>query len=358
MRCPECGLEQEAHAKRCARCGIDLTYTALTAGEHHRTEQVWNTDIDTDRNKRNTRAAMIAAAVGVLLTVVLVLLLVLWLPRGLSFSMPSISLPDVDIAELLEDIFEADSIQARPEPEPEAPPARALYGADLDFINVFAAYVIELSYIEDTEQQRELHQMFYPEFEYLCGEEYDYEQLENAAWDVAFLTAALADPETDRVEWLQSYHELSTLALTLNEGFYFLDGEQHTLNYLTAMQRYMEARLEVEYDLQAQLWGAGTAYDQDFGCQVVYYTNNTPYYIDVIFYNDFVTEDMHYSDSYGLGGMMPGTTEGIPLYALEEIGAQDHTWHMSWEVEALYLDGEPLEPWDIVIDSALGVWGR
>lgn len=357
MRCPECGLEHEAHAKRCARCGVDLTYTALTSGEHHRTTQVWSTDIDTDRNKRNTRAAMIAAAVGVLLTVVLAAILLLWLPRNLSFSLPSLSLPDITISDILDELRRPE--QAVPVPEPDMSPAMALDGAVLDFINVFAAYVIELSYVEDAEQQTEIHQMFYPEFEYLLMREYSVDSLyvyEYARW-LLEQVRLLSDPDTDRTSGIIAMNELSTITLTLNESYYFLNEERHTLDYFTAMQRYTQALLEVEYDLQAQLWGAGTAYDRDLGCEAVYYTNNTPYTMDVMIYNEFVTEDMHYSDSYGVGWLMPHTRQGIPLYALEEIGAQDHTWRISWEVEALYLDGEPLDPWDIIVDEAIGVWG-
>ena len=75
----------------------------------------------------------------------------------------------------------------------------------------------------------------------------------------------------------------------------------------------------------------------------MYYTNNTPYTIDIPFCNDLVTDTEHYSDAYGVSGRMTGATEAIPLYALSEIGSQDHTWTLNWVIEELYIEGIPME---------------
>ena len=104
-----------------------------------------------------------------------------------------------------------------------------------------------------------------------------------------------------------------------------------------------EAMLEVEYDLQFQLHAAATEYSDEHGCQVVYYTNDTPYTMDVQITNDFVTDTEHYSSEYIISGLQYGETEAIPLPDLEEIGDQDHTWTLNWEILQLYLDGIPIE---------------
>ena len=101
--------------------------------------------------------------------------------------------------------------------------------------------------------------------------------------------------------------------------------------------------LEAEYSLQFQLTGASTEYSREHGCQVVYYTNDTPYTMDVQITNDFVTDTEHYSSEYIISGLMPGQTEAIPLPDLEEIGDQDHTWTINREVLQLYMDDIPIE---------------
>lgn len=344
MRCPECALENRADAKRCARCGADLTQTVLMAGESHRNDQVWNSDIETDRNKQNTKAAMVVLGIGVLLTVVLIVLLAVWLPRGLSFSMDSISLPDISVAQLLEELLES---EPEPAPEPEPPPAMALSGADLDFINVLAAYAIELSYMEDAEQQREIHQMFYPEFEYLFGRKFEYGLLEDSAAELMILTEDLGNSRTEYIDRLYFFNDLCRVVVTVEDFCSFLSDDPEVLDYYVNMREITYALLEVEHDLQNQLIGAGTVWSDELGCETVEYTNNTPYTLDITFYNDFVTDEEQYSDAYSVGGLLPRETESVPLYALSNIQAdEDHIWYISWNVDDCYLDGVSVWEYD------------
>lgn len=343
MRCPECYLENDARAKQCVRCGADLTQAALTETEYHGANQVWNTDIDPDRNRKNSRTALAVLGVTVLLVIALVAAVALYLPKVVSYSMDSFdfSLPEFSLSEFLDSLGKPEIVSVQSEPAPE--PAMRLDGADLDFINVLTAYAIELALVEDEEMQTEIHQMFFSELEYLAVQEYSYNALEILAQETHRIALLLNDPALVSVERLELLNELSTTILTANEGFYFLSDMTDVLDYYVDLQWYTQAMLEVEYGLQFQLHGAATEYSSEHGCQVVRYTNDTPYTVDVKITNDFVTDTEHYSSEYIISGLMPGQTEAIPLPDLEEIGNQDHTWTINWEIQQLYMDDIPIE---------------
>lgn len=311
------------------------------------TNQVWNTDIEAERNRKNSRAALAALGVAAVLVIVLAVCLWIYLPNVISYSMDSFdfSLPEFSLSEFLDSLGKPEiiSVQAEPAPEPDYPPANRLDGTDLDFINSLKVYAIELSCMENTEQARELHQMFCGEFEYLAAQEYRYNSLCMLAQDTHRIALLLSDPATDSVETLKLLNELSTVIWTAQESFYFLSDYPDILDYYANLQWYTEAMLEAEYSLQFQLTGAATEYSREHGCQVVYYTNDTPYTMDVQITNDFVTDTEHYSSEYIISGLQYGETEAIPLPDLEEIGDQDHIWHINWEVLQLYLDGIPIE---------------
>ena len=345
MRCPECNLENDDRAKQCVKCGADLTQAAIMQREIHGTNQVWNTDIEMEKNSKNTRTALLVLGVVVVLVIALVVALLLYLPTVISYSMDSFTLPDINISDIVDEVFWEDIEVSRtePAPEPDYPPANRLDGTDLDFINSLKVYAIELRHMEDAEQARELHQMFCGEFEYLAAQEYRYDSLCMLAQDTHRIVLLLSDPATDSVETLRLLNELSTVIWTAQESFYFLSDYPDILDYYANLQWYTEAMLEAEYSLQFQLTGASTEYSREHGCQVVYYTNDTPYTMDVKITNDFVTDTEHYSSEYIVSGLQYGETEAIPLPDLEEIGDQDHTWTLNWEILQLYLDGIPIE---------------
>ena len=345
MRCPECNLENEARAEQCVKCGADLTQAAIMQREIHGTNQVWNTDIEMEKNSKNTRTALLVLGGVVVLVIALVVALLLYLPTVISYSMDSFTLPDINISDIVDELFWEDIEVSRtePVPEPETPPANRLDGADQDFIDSLTAYAIELCYVDDAEQARELHQMFCADFEYQAVQEYRYSSLCMLAQDTHRIALLLSDPATDSVETLKLLNELSTVIWTAQESFYFLSDYPDILDYYANLQWYTEAMLEAEYSLQFQLTGASTEYSREHGCQVVYYTNDTPYTMDVQITNDFVTDTEHYSSEYIISGLMPGQTEAIPLPDLEEIGDQDHTWTINWEVLQLYMDDIPIE---------------
>lgn len=345
MRCPECNLENEARAEQCVKCGADLTQAAIMQREIHGTNQVWNTDIDMEKNSKNSRTALLVLGGVVVLVIALIVALLLYLPTVISYSMDSFTLPNINISDIVDELFWEDIEVSRtePAPEPDYPPANRLDGADQDFIDSLTAYAIELCYVDDAEQARELHQMFCAAFEYQAVQEYRYSSLCMLAQDTHRIALLLSDPATDSVETLKLLNELSTVIWTAQESFYFLSDYPDILDYYANLQWYTEAMLEAEYSLQFQLTGASTEYSREHGCQVVYYTNDTPYTMDVQITNDFVTDTEHYSSEYIISGLMPGQTEAIPLPDLEEIGDQDHTWTLNWEVLQLYLDGIPIE---------------
>ena len=185
--------------------------------------------------------------------------------------------------------------------------------------------------------------MFCADFEYQAVQEYRYSSLCMLAQDTHRIALLLSDPATDSVETLKLLNELSAVIWTAQESFYFLSDYPDILDYYANLQWYTEAMLEAEYSLQFQLTGASTEYSREHGCQVVYYTNDTPYTMDVQITNDFVTDTEHYSSEYIISGLMPGQTEAIPLPDLEEIGDQDHTWTINREVLQLYMDDIPIE---------------
>ena len=345
MRCPECNLENEARAEQCVKCGADLTQAAIMQREIHGTNQVWNTDIEMEKNSKNTRTALLVLGGVVVLVIALVVALLLYLPTVISYSMDSFTLPDINISDIVDEVFWKDIEVSRtePAPEPDYPPANRLDGADQDFIDSLTAYAIELCYVDDAEQARELHQMFCADFEYQAVQEYRYSSLCMLAQDTHRIALLLSDPATDSVETLKLLNELSTVIWTAQESFYFLSDYPDILDYYANLQWYTEAMLEAEYSLQFQLTGASTEYSREHGCQVVYYTNDTPYTMDVQITNDFVTDTEHYSSEYIISGLMPGQTEAIPLPDLEEIGDQDHTWTINREVLQLYMDDIPIE---------------
>ena len=304
---------------------------------------IWESELEA--NRKNTRTAFAVLGVVIALVIVLIVALLLYLPTVISYSMDSFTLPDINISDIVDAVFWEDIEISRtePAPEPDYPPANRLDGTDLDFINSLKVYAIELRHMEDAEQARELHQMFCGEFEYLAMQEYRYNSLCMLAQDTHRIVLLLSDPATDSVETLKLLNELSTVIWTVQESFYFLSDYPDMLDYYANLQWYTEAMMEAEYSLQFQLTGASTEYSREHGCQVVYYTNDTPYTMDVQITNDFVADTEHYSSEYIISGLQYGETEAIPLPDLEEIGDQDHTWTLNWEVLQLYLDGIPIE---------------
>ena len=304
---------------------------------------LWESELEA--NRKNTRTAFAVLGVVIALVIALIVALLLYLPTVISYSMDSFTLPDINISDIVDEVFWEDIEVSRtePAPEPDYPPANRLDGTDLDFVNSLKVYAIELSCMEDAEQARELHQMFCGEFEYLAAQEYRYNSLCMLAQDTHRIVLLLSDPATDSVETLRLLNELSTVIWTVQESFYFLSDYPDILDYYANLQWYTEAMLEAEYSLQFQLTGASTEYSREHGCQVVYYTNDTPYTMDVQITNDFVTDTEHYSSEYIISGLQYGETEAIPLPDLEEIGDQDHTWIINWEVLQLYMDDIPIE---------------
>lgn len=316
-------------------------------------EPMWDTEIDAENSRKNTRAAFAVLGVVIALIAALAVCVFLYLPKVLSNAADSFELPDISISELIDSLREIEIVSketVQAVPEPDTLPAARLDGADLDFINALTVYATELAYIGEyeyvsPEAEREIHQMFLPEFEHLAAQVFDsYDLNEEAKW-TAIAVQTLSESELDRIENLTALYELSGVVLRVNDMYDIFGADPDVYAYYDAMMVRTAAMLEVEYVLQEQLIGAGTMWHKEYGCEAVFFTNNTSYTLDLTFTNDFVTDTEHYSSEYSVSGLQPGQIEAIPLPDLEEIGNQDHTWTIHWTVDELYVDGIPLEEW-------------
>ena len=284
MRCPECYLENEAHAKQCVKCGADLTQAAFVESPSQRSSQVWSKEIDSDRNQKNSRTAFAVLGVTVLLVIALVVSVCLYLPKVMSYSMDSmdLELPDFSLSEVIDSLREIEIISREavaPEPEPDYPPADIVGAADSFFFDAFESYVLKLKGAGNEQWQRGIHQEFLPKFEHLCMQEYDSDRMYEYVCKVTELARVLGNAETERVEYLQALHELSGVVLLFNGDFYFLPDNPEVLKYWISKEGHTQAELEVECVLREQLIDAKTVWHKDYGCQAVYFTNNSKYKI-------------------------------------------------------------------------------
>ena len=125
MICPKCGMENEAHAIRCTQCG-----TELMRSTPNRTNQVWNTDIEVEQNRKNSRIALVMLGVAAVLVIALVICTAAYLPRVISFSMDGIDLPDFNISDFVDEVFWEDIEIVRTEAVPEPPTPLAMGETD------------------------------------------------------------------------------------------------------------------------------------------------------------------------------------------------------------------------------------
>ena len=336
MRCPECHLENERHAKLCERCG-----TELMRSTPNRTNQVWNTDIDVEQNRKNSRIALVMLGVAVALMIALVALLCAYLPQVMAFSMDGIALPNINISDFVDEVFWEDIEVSKTEPLPE--PLAPMGEYDFAFIDTLTAYAIELSCVDDPDMQREIHRMFYPEFEYFLTQEFHRADIMYySPWLLEHM-GILCNSDADTIEYLQAQYDVNAIILSLDESYDFLRAMPDVEAYFVTQQLLAEAAIEVEYSLWNQLEYATPEWSKEYGCQVVYYTNDTPYTIDLNITNDFVTDAECYSSSETYYYNFPDTTLAIPLYDLEKVGDQDHTWTIDWEVVGIYMDLTPID---------------
>lgn len=305
----------------------------------YKANQVWNTDINIERNRKNTRTAFAVLGVGVALFIVLVVCVALYLPRVMSFSMDGIDWGEIDLAELLEPQREPE----RPAPEPDFLPVEMLSDGELDFLDVLTAYAIELSYVEDWDMEREIHQMFYPDFESVLSRKFSNDGLYEYAWWMMEQVDILQSYELDRMSYNQALYDLSTIVLTLNEGYDFLGDLPDVVAYYTNTQLRTDVLLEVDTDVYEQLSGQESVWSEEHNCEVLYYTNSTPYTLDLQFTIEFETEDTHYSDLENIMQLQPGDVAVIPQKSLSKLGDQEYYWSISWEILDVYIDGVPIE---------------
>lgn len=349
MRCPECNHTNQQGTKFCAFCGAVLTQTELTTPSAHRTNQVWNTEIEKEQNLRNSRIAMIVLGGAVVLLLVLI--------AAVGFMIPSVgdSLmgereSGQSIMERIDEFLEfvADTSLDLQEPVPAVPEGYAAIpaGADEEFIALFEEF-LEKAYDDDYADLPRLSERYYEEFAAFQFEDFtDWQLADAAAQTVQALDkicrgSILADeslePDTTHaILQLEGCVELYIVVEDLYERYGILYYNEHIPAYYIQMLPICYAQLEVEYDLTAQLNGAAPSYTESDPVPYLSYTNNTPYELDLTIYNDYYTGTDFYSDESFIPSVMPDETVIIPL---PEMPAKYEEHYTYWFIDDIYIDG-------------------
>lgn len=263
MYCPECKAENKPHATQCVACGCVLTQVRLTEQPAHRTNQVWNTDIDQEKNRRNSRTALVLLGVTAVLIAVLAAALVLYIPQ-VTAVFGEFSLPEIDLSEL----FGSREIAAAPQPEPDwdtpAASAVAVGETDLEFLVTAENFLTEFYYADDSERP-EVVMGYVPAFEaydlrlghrlpngmYTMESTLENPELQDlaigmlaAVWDmsagVSYTREQYPQPYvSDEALWEQGYFRLCETVEMLYEGYGLLSYAEeipiYYIAYITAV---------------------------------------------------------------------------------------------------------------------------
>lgn len=350
MTCPACGRPLPDGADTCAECGCMLIQKEPTV---HRTNQVWNTDIDREQNQRNSRTALIALGASVLLLIGLVIALLISAPH-----IGTVLLGERDegqsFTERAEEFFQSftDSLFGGIAPMPEAY-ASIPDGADREFVELFEEY-LEKDYNDDYADSRLLADRYYEEFAHLKDASYaDGKLAVYAAQTVqalddlrkgADLTADLEDPSTTHdILWMEGCVGLCTVAEELYTRYGILYKDRSIPEYYVWLRPILQAELEVEYDLTAQLIGVDAVIPDDGSAPYLTYINHTPYTLDLIIYNDYETESDFLSEECSFTALSPDET--VTIY-LKKMPDDYENWYIGWYLETCSYNGEDIYTYD------------
>lgn len=356
MICPECNLENSVGSKFCVHCGSVLTQAEITAPTAHRTNQVWNTEIEQEQNQKNSRTALIALGAAAVLIVALIAAVFISLPsmgdaligerdRGQSFGERFSVFWD----------FVSDSIGGSHEPAPE-PGAFAVApeGVDHDFIELVETY-LEKNYNIDYDDALRLPDQYYDKFSPFLTADFVDAELHDCAVTMVSALEDLRnsidtfsdDPDdvfvADYPLWMEGCIGVYSVAEALYEKYGILYGDSHIPEFYSYLLPIYRAQLEVEYDLTAQLIGIEARVSNGYTYPYITYTNNTPYELDITFYNDYETEDDYFYEDFVMEGLKPNETVDIPL---KEMPKNFENWYTDWIVDACYIDGVDIYDYD------------
>ena len=315
--------------------------------------QVWNTDIDKEQNQRNSRIALIVLCVSVALLLGLVAVVIGQLS---SMTMP---IPEIS--------FEEFFAKREPQPEPDIHSQTGVVvigeSADDAFLRV-AEDFLEEYYIACTEGG-DVHQakvvLKYAEafkaYELrvkwdglVVDSDFDDLNLQNYATMMYTAVSMMADSVeekqvtkdyqvmyiADRLQWTVGHAELAEVVRELLWYEGLLGHKSQIPLYFTKRLPYYTACVELEADLQNQLpTEPSIPGDPSFP-----YTNHTTYSMDIVFYNEYLTEEGVLSDYIAFNGVEPGETIVIPLENRPARAVVDQvTWTIQWDILTCYKDG-------------------
>jgi hypothetical protein len=335
MICPKCNRENEADNRFCIHCGETLPDTAPN--------QVWNTDIDREKNQKNSRSALIVLCISLVLLLGLVIALFATAP-----SMGDILIGPREegqsffgrVADFLDIMTDSLSFGT---PTPEAY-ASIPDGADKDFVKLFEEYM-EKVFDDGYVDSRRLSERYYEEFDSLKYEHFTDGNLAAAAARTAhaldllrkgsLLSEELEDPSvTHQLLWLEGSVELYTLAEELHNRYGVLYKEPEITEQCIWLRPVYDAHLEVERDLASQLM-IGEIGNPNTP-PVFQYTNHTPYELDLTFYIDYETEADFTFDQQTFARVAPEETIVIRS---DSMPADCIKYYIAWSLDSCYYDG-------------------
>lgn len=353
MICPECNHENPAGTTLCPQCGSVLTQTELTASVPHRTNQVWNTEIEKDRNQTNSRAAMIALGAAVLLLLGLITAVCCMLP-SIGDSLIGQWERERSFIERIDDFLEfvADTNLDFQTPIPEAY-AAIPEGTDREFIELLEDY-LEKAYDDDYLDHRRLSERYYEEFNELKNENFTNGDLAVCAAKTvqaldklrkgSDLTTDLSDESTTHnILWLEGLVELYSAAADLHADYGILYKDPEIADFYIYLLPIYRVQLEVERDLTAQLLFREPQTDDTCDTPYLMYTNHTPYELEITFYNDYETKNAFITEECYFESLKPEETVVIPL---REMPAEYENWYVRWFIDSFSIDGIDIYDYD------------
>ena len=317
----------------------------------NRTNQVWNADIEKEQNQKNSRIALIMLTAAVVLVLTLVIALFVSAPAmgdlligqredGQSFT------------DRTDDFFQifSDSLFGEISPMPE-PYAAIPDGPDREFVELFEEFLEKL-YDDDYGDERRLSERYYEDFVALKDESYaDGKMAVYAAQTVQALdrlikgndlTTDLEDSSTTHnILWMEGRLMLYTVAEELYNRYGILYKDREIPEYYIRLRPILQAELEVEYDLAAQLIDAEAVIPDDGSAPYLTYTNHTPYELDITVYNDYETADDYFYEECSFTGIAPDETVIIELREMPDVY---NNWYISWFLSGY--NGEDIYTYD------------
>lgn len=348
MICPECKQEIPAGISNCPQCGAVLTQPEPTASTLHRTNQVWDSEIELEKNRANSRTAMIALAAAI--AMILGLVACLW------FSLPAMGdaligerEPRQSFTERMDEFFAfvADSFGGSPEPAPE--PAATLVpdiqihgSADDEFVAMVAEY-LTVDYYNDDNGRLLLPEMYVSTFEFFLTADYADEDMVTRVIQIVGALRSMRDsidPDSltiiDSALWLSGRTTLCQVATELHVYYGLTCEDSEIPVYYEEMLFIYRAWLAVEQDLTWQLIDTQEPIWNDaLACYTLNYTNCTDYALDISFYSEYATEDGIFGEAQYFN-ISPNERITIEL---RKMPVEYDEWNFHWTIDRCSLNG-------------------